>query len=160
MRRETETIINIVFLIVLIIAIFDFLYRDYIYQDKTKNELNKFIEKNLNDKYTLFYTNLCKDLTPNDVNCVMTITSPIYHYTKDQNRTTLRTPSQYALLGGNCKDSAILYATIFKKLNYTINFEFPIPSHIALIISKKIDNHTYKYCDIEGNQATCYEVII
>jgi hypothetical protein len=90
----------------------------------------------------------------------MTATSLIYHYTKDQERTEIRTPSQYALLGGNCKDSAVFYATIFKNMNYTIEFRFPIPQHTSLTISKQESNNTYKYCDIEGNKAKCYWVKI
>jgi hypothetical protein len=127
-----------------------------------KEEYTKTMNKNLKDKYSTYYADLCDKLLLDDVNCVMTATTPIYHYTEDQERKTIRTPSQYALFGGNCRDSAIFYATIFKNMNYTIEFRFPVPHHVALTISKKMDDNLnlYRYCDIEGNQATCYGVMI
>lgn len=144
----------------LMLILFNWLYRDCIQQNRAREEYNKMVKKNLNDKYALFYANLCKELNPDDVDCIMTATNHLYHYTKDQERKTIRTPSQYALLGGNCKDSAVFYATIFKNMNYTINFRFPVPHHTSLTISKQESNNTYKYCDIEGKQAKCYWVMI
>lgn len=160
MRAETEAIINAVLFIMIIFIIFSWVYKDCTQQNSAREEYNKIVKKNINDKYTLFYAKLCNNSQIDDVTCVMTATSPVYHYTKDQERKTIRTPSQYVLLGGNCKDSAVFYATIFKNLNYTIDFQFPVPHHTMLIISKKITDNHYRYCNIEGNKGTCYEVAI
>lgn len=162
MGHDTEVLIQGIFFIAIILLLFTWIYYPYIKEYNNERDFLQATQKNLQDKYSLFYADLCKNETSvkEQVNCVLIATSPIYYYTKDQERTKIRTPTQYAKLGGNCKDSAILYATIFKNLNYTINFEFPIPHHITTTIYKKIDNNTYKYCNIEGNTATCYEVII
>lgn len=158
MRQETEAIIQGLFFIAIVFVIFSWIYKPYIIEDGKQKEYYHATQKNLNDKYIQFYSDLCKS-SEDEVSCVMTSTNPIYHYTKDENRSKIRTPSQYYLFGGNCRDSAVFYATIFKKLNYTIKFEFPIPKHINLIISKKVDENIYRYCLIEGNTANCYKVI-
>lgn len=162
MRQEIESLINGLIFLILVFIIFSWIYRPYIIEYNAEKDFLQATHKNINDKNSLFYVDLCKNIASikEQVNCVMLATSPIYHYTKDQERTKIRTPTQYAKLGGNCKDSAILYATIFKNLNYTIKFEFPIPHHITTTIYKKIGDNIYKYCNIEGNTATCYEVII
>jgi len=160
MRPETEGIINALLFLALVTVIYSWIYHPYIMEYNAEKDFLKATQKNLQDRYSLFYADLCKNeaTIKEQVNCVLIATSPVYYYTKDQDRTKIRTPSQYANLGGNCRDSAVFYATIFKNLNYTINFEFPIPHHVALTIYKKIDKSTYKYCDIEGNRGTCYEV--
>jgi hypothetical protein len=159
MRQETEAIIQGIFFIIIVFLIFSWLYRPYIIEHNKQKEYEGMIKKNLDDRQATYYSNLCSGMI-DDVDCVMSATSPIYNYVKDENRSKIRTPSQYALFGGNCRDSAVFYATIFKKLNYTIKFEFPIPKHINLIISKKVDENIYRYCVIEGNTAECYKVII
>lgn len=162
MGHDTEVLIQGIFFIAIILLFFTWVYYPYIKEYNNEKDFLKATQENLEDKYSLFYADLCKSEATIDeqVKCVLIATEPIYHYTKDQERTKIRTPTQYAKLGGNCKDSAILYATIFTNLNYTINFEFPIPHHITTTIYKKIDDSTYKYCNIEGNTGTCYEVII
>jgi len=163
MNPHAENIIMLIIMLGLIMCVVNFCTSNEATQENVKRELTSQMNKNLNDKYTKYYADLCKEINayPNgQVSCVMTATQPIYHYTAEQDRKELRTPSEYAMMGGNCKDSALFYATIFKNLNYTITFRFPVPHHISLTINKKIDNETYQYCDIEGNKATCYEVRI
>ena len=157
-----EFLIQGIFFIVIILLFFSWVYRPYILEYNAEKDFLMATQKNLGDEYSLFYADLCKSETTinEQVNCVLIATTPIYHYTKDAERKKIRTPTQYVKLGGDCKDSAILYATIFKNLNYTINFEFPMPHHLSLTIYKKINDSTYKYCNIEGNTGTCYEVII
>jgi hypothetical protein len=160
MKPDTEDILNSIFLIFIVCIIFIWVFKPYIMDKNTQEIFEKATKKYVDDKYTKLYSELCKQSEPDEVNCVMTATSTIYHYTKDQNRSKIRSPSEYAKMGGNCKDSAIFYATIFKRMNYTIEFQFPVPHHVNLIISKKIDEKTYRYCNIEGNTGTCYEVLI
>lgn len=157
MKTETETIIQGLFIIAIIFLLLNWIYLPYIKDYNTDRQYKKVIDKNIDDEYTEYYSNLCKG-REQEIDCVMTSTKTIYKYTRDQNRTTIRTPSQYTKMGGNCKDSAIFYATIFKRMNYTIDFQFPIPNHVIIIISKQLTNNIYKYCNIEGNTATCYEV--
>jgi len=159
MTPDTERILNSLFLIALVFVIFSWIFRPYIMESNTQEKHQQATQKYIDDKYTKYYANLCGG-TDEEIDCVMTTTSTIYKYTKDQNRSKIRSPSEYVKLGGNCKDSAIFYATIFKRMNYTTKFEFPVPQHINLIISKKIDEKIYRYCTIEGKTATCYEVMI
>jgi hypothetical protein len=133
------------------------MYDNAIINQNTKSSYEKFMNKNLDDKQSIYYSKICSGMV-DEVGCVMTETKQIYNYV---NRTgiAIRTPSQYSLKGGDCQDSAIFYATIFKNMNYTINFRFPIPTHVSITIVKKMDDNITQYCDIEGNSATCYEVL-
>lgn len=159
MQESTERIIGGLFLIVVILLVFNIIYREPISEEQLQKRYEGYMKKNLNDKTSLYFSNLCRE-TENRVDCVMTETKDKTSYVKDSERNTPKKPTQYLLEGGDCKDSATFYATIFKNLGYDVKFRFPIPNHVAITISEQTGYDDWRYCDIESQTYTCYEVKI
>ena len=142
----------------LIFAIIFFIHLNFLKYFIREYEYNDMVNNNLNDKHSRYFASLCENRTREDVvECVMNATTPIYYYTSEEH--DLRTPTEYVNKGGDCRDSAVFYATIFKNLNYKTDFIFPVPHHVSLTIKKQINKTTNQYCNIEANRAKCYLVI-
>jgi len=158
MQESTERMINGLFLVMVIVLIFNFFYRDEISNEQREQRYESYLRNNLNDKTSIYLANLCK-YSSNQVSCVMKETKDITIYVAEPGRKKPKKPSDYVVEGGDCKDSAIFYATIFSELGYDVKFRFPLETHVSITISKSFDGEKNYYCDIESDSYDCHWVM-
>lgn len=117
-------------------------------------------EQAKNDNFTKEIVKECVDeIYMKQPNCVIREVRPYFNYTIKTER--MITPSEYKQKGGSCSDTTILYASVFKLLEWDIQYVFPNENHVYIIVSKKIpcleatDKMCNFFCDIDGDNSVC-----
>jgi len=147
-----KTLIALVIISTIVVAVL--IYRDHANHITTKDIYQLAVEEYIDDAAAASLSSSCRS-QDDEVSCVMNSNRIAY---VNANSSAIKSPSDVLKTGGNCKDIAVFYGIIFTRLNYTTKFIFPVPQHTALQIRKQISENSWKYCNVELNQATCYEV--
>jgi hypothetical protein len=89
------------------------------------------------------------------VDCVVMQVSEFYNYSSHPKTIKggfeVRSPSEYKENGGVCRDIAVLYAITFRRLGWTVQYSFPEPRHVNVIINKG-----GTWCYIDGLIYKCH----
>lgn len=142
-----------IYIIIIILFIFCimiiFFYRESYINVKTYNY------KLLN------YVNICLNFTnENQVKCVIDELKTIIKYNSSIVSKDIKSFNNFILEGGTCKEIAVTYASVFNQLNWSVAFIHPIPNHVIIIITKKISDGLFIYCDIDMNIFNCVRVMV
>jgi len=107
----------------------------------------------LNDNITIEVSSLCREI-PMDkqVECVVTQVSNFYNYS--MHNISVRSPDDYVKYGGVCRDSSVLYDSIFRRLGWFVHYDFTVPNHVFLDITKYSGNNTIK-CVVDSLTYNC-----
>lgn len=109
----------------------------------------------LNDNITIEVSQLCNTVpTYQQADCVVSQITPYYKYNYSNH--TIYSPDEFVQNGGVCRDIAIVYNTIFSRLGWYTYYEFNVPHHVYLIITKQEDNRSYR-CLIDGEVYDCQD---
>lgn len=84
--------------------------------------------------------------------CVVHQVAPFYNYS--MHNETVRSPDEYVEKGGVCRDSTVLYHSIFSRMGWYIQYDFSIPNHVFLIITRTANNVSMR-CVVDGLTYNC-----
>ena len=114
----------------------------------------------MDDNISVTISNFCKGMHIDEqAACVVSQVAPFYNYSM-HNDTFTYSPDEYVEKGGGvCRDSTVLYHTIFSRMGWYIYYDFDVPGHVFLIITKSIE-HLSMRCIIDGLTYNCerYEI--
>ena len=87
------------------------------------------------------------------VECVISELKPNYNYTL-RNGSKVKTPSDFFYEGGLCRDNVVFFATIFREMGWITYYNFNVPNHVYLQITKRDVDFFYR-CDLDGTNYHC-----
>jgi hypothetical protein len=117
-------------------------------------QFNSYVYSNLNDNYTVSVANFCSDFQYEEqAQCVISQVSFVYNYT--MHNYTSKTPTEFSQTGGVCRDVAVTYSTIFKRLGWTTEFIYPHPEHVYIMVHNKDENNSTIDCEIDAEYYQC-----
>jgi hypothetical protein len=76
----------------------------------------------------------------NQPQCVEDKVAVFYRYVGNESGDhKLRSPDEFVAKGGVCRDIAVTYAAIFLKMNWTVEYNFPVSEHVTTLIKRPFD---------------------
>lgn len=111
----------------------------------------------VDDNISVSISTLCED-EPIELQaqCVVRQVSTFYNYSMHYG--SINTPDVYVLKGGVCRDSSILYHTIFKRLGWYTTYNFEVPDHVYITIVKNLDKDSSVRCIVDGLGYDCTRI--
>lgn len=147
----------IIFLLVLSVYDGNFNLKKYLSNTVTKAVYNTYAISGDDDNFTNDIVKFCGRFDYSvQPRCVINQVKDFYNYTDHLG--VILTPDIFVKKGGVCRDIAVTYAIIFRKLGWEADYEFPTPNHVLVRINKYwyCGNSTcFVNCDIDGVFKTC-----
>ena len=107
----------------------------------------------LNDNVSIRISDFCNPLPlDKQPECVVYQVLPFYNYSMHNN--TVYSPDEYVIKGGVCRDSSVLYHSIFTRMGWYVYYDFSIPHHVFLTITKTGKDYTMR-CVIDSLAYNC-----
>lgn len=93
------------------------------------------VANSLNDSIVLNISSECQNIPLEaQAYCVQSFIAPLYHYVDNTSQVMILTPDETVEQGGVCRDFSVMTATIFRKLGWYAEYNFPIPQHVTVTV--------------------------
>lgn len=110
----------------------------------------------LSDKIVLEATYFCGKMpVDQQPNCVIAQLSPFYNYTLRDGSDKIKRPDEFVAKGGVCRDLAVFYASVFKRMGWIVYYNFDVPNHVFVDVVNKVETGESIRCVMDGLNATC-----
>jgi hypothetical protein len=113
------------------------------------------------DQYTKSYASACNDSEYEEqARCIIQELIPIMNYNLSGLRPGkyIKPWNEFISEGGVCKEFAAAYASTFRQSGWNVAFRYPLPNHVSITISKKINDSISLFCDVDKNRLNCLRI--
>ncbi len=144
-RNKIALLIGIPIILFLISLIFLVLYSPYIDKSVTSPYFSSIANLNKKNAIIIEVADLCSNFKDNESKlvCVNNFVRTFYSYVDHSKELKiLRTPNELLNEGGVCRDYAVFYDSIMKKMNFKTEYIY-LPHHVYLKVNT--NNDTYYF---------------